>query len=112
MRYSRMITLAAVAGAVLLATPAGAQRQKARCEDAVAAEIAQLQIDPARIGSISYTAQKSGGGDDGNARTSRILGWIDLNDCTGQLVMDMTPRCVFKQAYTTDECTVEGLSSC
>lgn len=106
------IALAAVAGAFLLATPAHAQRQKERCEDAVAAEIARLQVDPGRIGSISYRAQKSGGGDDGRERTSRILAWIDLNDCTGQLVMDLSPRCVFKQAYTTDECIVDGVSNC
>jgi len=112
MQNSRTIALAAIAGVILLSSAADAQRRDNRCSEATAAEIARLQIDPARIGAISYRAQRKSGGDDGGNRTTRVLAWVDLVDCTGNLVIDLTPSCIFKQAYTTDECTVEGLSSC
>ena len=108
----KTIALAAIAGAILFSSGADAQRRGERCSQATEAEIARLQIDPARVGAISYRAQKTSGGESGGNRTSRILAWVDLVDCTGKLVIDLSPSCVFKQAYTTDDCTVEGLSSC
>ena len=110
MLISRTVAVMTFAGAILLPAAAGAADRGSRCEEATRAEIGKLPIDPARVGAISYKAQRYSNRD-GNTSVTRILAWVDLVDCTGKLVIDLTPGCGFKQAYTTDECTVEGLSS-
>ena len=41
----------------------------------------------------------------------RMLVWVDLQSCTGKLVIELTPRCRVKQAFTTESCVVPGLAA-
>lgn len=77
------------------------------CERTVAAELERLQIAPERVQDIVYQRR---------IRTSRngahVVGyeaWVDLSDCRGSLVIDMSRRCRVKQVYTRGECRVLGV---
>ena len=107
-RIRSTVALAALAAATLSALPAHASGRHDRCEPAVEEELGRLQVDPGRVGGISLQVRSYNNRED-NTRVSGILGWVDLTDCTGRLVVDMTPRCRVKQSYTTGSCTVSGV---
>ena len=103
-----MTALAALAAAILLTAPAEAASRHNRCEPEVQGELARLQVDPARVGDISYQVRRYSNRND-NSRVQGILGWVDLTDCAGRLVVDMSPRCRVKQTYTRGACTIPGV---
>jgi hypothetical protein len=110
MRISQNLALGAVAAAIILAPPADAAGRRDQCRAAIEEEVTRLPVDPANVGEISIQVNKNTSRE-GNTRIQRVLGWVDLLDCTGKLVIEVSPRCRFKQAYTTDECAVSGLSN-
>lgn len=110
MRISETIALAALAGTIVLAAPSKADGRGSRCEPSVNGEIDRLQVDPATVGATSYQVRTHVNRRD-QTRTDRILAWVDLESCTGKLVIELSPRCRVKQAYTTGACTVPGLSN-
>ncbi len=57
------------------------------------------------------TPPPAGNGED-NSRVTKVLGWVDLADCQGYLVVDMTPRCRVRQVFTEGACAVPGVPSC
>ncbi len=107
-RIIPIVAGAALAVATLLAMPALASGRHDRCEPAVDEEISRLPVDPERVGAISLQVRSYNNRQD-NTRVSGILGWVELRDCRGRLVVDMTPRCRVKQSYTTGSCTVPGV---
>ena len=102
------LTVAALAAATLAADPAQASGRYDRCEPVVEQELSRLQVDPARIGDISLQVRSYNNRED-NTRITGILGWVELRDCAGRLVVDMTPRCRVRQSYTRGACTVPGV---
>lgn len=106
MRTPRSIGLWAIA--VALAAPADAAGRRDRCEPAVNGEIERLRVDTGDIGGISYQV-RTHETNRGNTRTDRILAWVDLKSCTGKLVIELSPNCRVKQAYTTFACSVPGV---
>ena len=102
--------LAAIAATLATQAPAEAGSRGERCEPTVQEQLTQLQLSPDQVGGISYQVKRYTSRNDTD-RVTGILAWIELQGCNGKLVIDMSSRCRFKQAYTTDECTVEGLSN-
>lgn len=102
--------LAAIAAALATQAPAEAGNRGERCEPVVQEQLAQLQLTPDQVGAISYQAKRYTNRNDSDRVTS-ILAWIELQGCNGKLVIDMSPRCRFKQAYTTEDCSVPGLEA-
>lgn len=101
-------TIAFVALAITLATPADAAGRGSRCEPAVQGELDRLQVDRDAVGAISYQV-RSHENRRGNSSVDRVLAWVDLQNCTGKLVIELSPRCRVKQAYTTNSCAVTGV---
>ncbi len=102
--------LAAIAAAVATQVPAEASNRSERCAPVVQEQLAQLQLGPDQVGDISYQVKRYTSRNDTD-RVTGVLAWVELRGCNGKLVIDMSSRCRFKQAYTTDECSVEGLSN-
>ncbi len=100
--------LAALSATAVLAAPAEASSRYDRCEPVVENELTRLQIDPGRVGDISLQVRSYNNRND-DTRVQGILGWVNLNDCTGRLVVDMSRHCRVKQSYTTGSCTVPGV---
>lgn len=109
MRIYRTILLAAFTGALLTA-PTGAFGRDNRCDPVVRGELDRLQVDPATVGAISYQV-RTHENSRGDTYVDRMLAWVDLQNCVGKLVIELSPRCRVKQAYTTDSCTVPGLAA-
>ena len=100
---SKTLLLAVLVGGI--SGPAHAEP----CENAVAAQLEQLQIAPAEVAGITYQRR---------IRTSRngahVVGyeaWVDLAACRGSLVVDFGRRCRIKQLYTRGECRVPGVAA-
>ncbi|USG63027.1 hypothetical protein NBZ79_08550 [Sneathiella marina] len=75
------------------------------CEPEFKIELDKLEIPEERIKN-SYTIdiyETSG------SRVSRVEGWVDFNDCKGNLVVKFDRSCLFDNSYTTTECTVPGV---
>jgi len=105
----RATAFAAIAAAVATQVPAEAANRGDRCAPVVQEQLAQLQLSPDQVGAISYQVKRYTSRNDSD-RVTGILAWVELQGCIGKLVIEMSSRCRFKQAYTTDECSVEGLS--
>ena len=82
-----------------------------RCAAAVDGEIERLGLDDSRIAGIAYIRHSYSNSED-NSRVTKVLGWVDLADCQGYLVVDMTPRCRVRQVFTQGACAVPGVPSC
>ena len=108
MRILGTILLTVVTG-VLLTTPAGSGRT-GRCDPAVSGELDRLQVDPAGIAGISYQV-RTHENSRGDTYVDRILAWVDLRSCVGKLVIELSPRCRVKQAFTTHACAVPGVAA-
>lgn len=109
MRILGTILLTVVTG-VLLAAPAGATGRVSRCDPAVSGELDRLQVDPATVAGISYQV-RTHENSRGDTYVDRILAWVDLQSCVGKLVIELSPRCRVKQAFTTHACTVPGVAA-
>ncbi len=103
-------TVSLMALAVLLAVPADASSRQGRCEPVVEQEVSRLQVDPGRVGAISIQVRRHENRQ-GNSRIQGVLGWVELTDCAGRLVVDMARNCRVKQVYTRGECTVPGVAA-
>ncbi len=107
MRIFAPAILTTLAVAILAAAPALPAGRHDRCETAVEEVLARLRIDPALVGAISLQVRSHDNRDD-NTRVNGIRGWVELRDCAGRLVLDMSPRCRVMQFYTRGGCTVPG----
>ncbi len=96
--------------AIGMAATAEAASRGGRCDPVVQEELDRLQVDPATVGAISYQI-RTHENSRGHSRVNRVLAWVDLQSCTGKLVIELSARCRVKQAYTTDSCTVSGLAA-
>ena len=94
--------------AVLSSTPSEAAR--AYCERTVAERLDRLNVERSEVRGIFYDAQRHGGRD--NDRVVRILAWVSLQSCKGNLVIDMDRDCRVRQVYTRYECEVPGIPHC
>ena len=100
--------LAVLAMAGLLAGPAQASGRDADCRPTVDSELARLQVAADRVAGISLQERRYSNRND-NSRLQGVLGWVDLRDCDGRLVVDMAPGCRVKQVYTNGQCAVPGV---
>lgn len=82
----------------------------ARCEPQIRDEIARLGAAErvAEIGSV--TPRRFGGGGANEGEVADYTAWIRLSDCSGHLVVRLTPTCRARSAYTTRDCHVDGVS--
>ena len=110
MKTAATAVLTALTAITMLAGPAQAAGRYDRCEPVVESELERLQVDPGRVGGISLQVRTYNNRED-DSRVQGILGWVDLNDCAGRLVVDMTPQCRVKQTYTTGACSIPGVPS-
>ena len=108
MRISASIVSAAFAAA--LAANAAAAGRASHCEPAVQAALDGLQIDPADIAGISYQV-RTHENRRGDTYVDRLLAWVDLRNCVGRLVVELSPACRVKQAFTIASCAVPGLTA-
>ena len=108
MRTISIAILTALAAATLPAAPSQASGRVDRCTPAVEEELSRLQVGADRVGAISLQIRSHNDRDD-DTRVIGVLGWVELTDCRGRLVVDMTPRCRVKQSYTTGACSVPGV---
>ncbi len=92
--------------AVLSSTPSEAAYTY--CERTVAERLDRLNVDRSDVRWIFYDAQQRHGGRD-NDRVVRILAWVSLQSCKGNLVIDMDPDCRVRQVYTRNKCEVPGI---
>ena len=102
-----VVTLS-LALAILSSTPSEAAR--AYCERTVAERLDRLNVDRSDVRGIFYDAQRHRGRD--NDRVVRILAWVSLKSCKGNLVIDMDRHCRVRQVYTRYECEVPGVPHC
>ncbi len=82
-----------------------------RCAAAVDGEIERLGLAESQIADIAYSRHSYNNRQD-NRRVTRVQGWVDLADCEGYLVIDMTPRCRVRQVFTQGTCTMAGVPGC
>ena len=80
-----------------------------QCEDAVSELLATLDIGPTSVESIAYVPELAGG----RSGTSLVgvVAWVDLEACSGSVVIEMNLRCRVKDVYTHGECRVPGLTA-
>ncbi len=90
--------------AVLSSTPSEAAR--AYCERTVAERLERLNVDRSDVRGIYYEAKRHGGRD--NDRVVRILAWVSLQSCKGNLVIVLDPHCRVRQVYGRGECSLGG----
>ncbi len=102
--------LVLVIAAAATAVQAGDGRTD-RCAAVVAGEIERLGLAESRIADIAYSRHSYNNRQD-NRRVTRVQGWVDLADCEGYLVIDMTPRCRVRQVFTQGTCTMAGVPGC
>lgn len=102
------VPLAALASIIVLATPSNAAGRRERCEPVVSTEIDRLDVDPAIVGD-TYIQVRNREDSRGDTRTTAILAWVDLETCVGKLVIELSPSCRVRQAYTTCTCILPGL---
>ena len=71
--------------------------------------LAMLDIGPTSVASIAYVPELAGG----RSGTSLVgvVAWVDLEACSGSVVIEMNRRCRVKDAYTHGECRVPGLAA-
>ena len=84
----------------LLTTPAEAAG--ASCERTVAERLDRLNVDRSDVRGIFYDAQRHGGRD--NDRVVRILAWVSLQSCKGNLVIELDRHCRVRQVFSRGEC--------
>ncbi len=106
-RLALALFVAAMAAAAAPVFGAGADR----CAAAVDGEIERLGLGDSRIAGIAYSRHSYSNRED-NRRVTSVQGWVDLADCQGYLVVDMTPRCRVRQVFTQGACAVPGVPSC
>ncbi len=90
--------------AVLSSTPSEAGL--AYCERTVTERLDRLNVDRSDVRGISYHAQRAGGRE--SDRVVRILAWVSLQSCKGNLVIDMDRHCRVRQVYGRGECSLGG----
>ncbi len=90
--------------AVLSSTPSEAAR--AYCERKVAERLDRLNVDRSDVRGIFYDAKRHRRGD--NDRLVRILVWVSLQSCKGNLVIVLDPHCRIRQVYGRGECSLGG----
>ena len=104
-RLGMLFTIAAVAAALVVPSPADARRiDEARAK--VDRVIAELAIDRSRIRSVYLAPDVQGPRSHG---AQSYTGWIAFNDCNGNLAITMTPTSHVSTMYTTGDCQVPGV---
>ena len=103
------LSIFAVALALGLMTITATSASAARIDEArvsVEAALDQLGVDRTQIISV-YLAPNL---DNGSARPpASYTGWISLNDCTGNLVIQLHRSAAVRAIYTTGDCVVSGV---
>ncbi len=89
-----------------LAVHWASEAARAYCERTVTERLDRLNVDRSDVRAISYRAQRSGGRE--NDKVVRILAWVSLQFCKGNLVIDLDPHCRFRQVYGRGECSLGG----
>lgn len=77
------------------------------CDAAVETALSEAGVEPSRVRSV-YTSPKLDHGRTG----TRVLGlevWVRLADCSGAVVLELTPACALEQVYSRGECQVPGI---
>jgi hypothetical protein len=103
----RSVVTLGLALAVLSGTPAEAAR--AYCERTVAERLDGLNVDRSDVRWIYYDAQRHIGRD--NDRVVRILAWVSLKSCKGNVVIELDRYCRVRQVYGRGECSLGGALS-
>ncbi len=71
----------------------------------MAERLDRLNVDRSDVRGIFYHAQRSGRD---NERVTRILAWVSLQSCKGNLVIVLDPHCRVRQVYGRGECSLGG----
>ena len=95
-----------IAGLFALAAVAAVTAQaETLCESEITAKLTQLKVDPASVGSIyAYEMRSREGG------TTGVMGWVGLNGCRGNVVLNIGRGCRVFDVYTRGQCMVSGVS--
>ncbi len=108
------IGLAALA--VLISTPAAAQKEKViggqrECTAAVKERLSRMGVNPNDVRSISIATRRRatrGGSKKGLGRSSATSegfdGWVRLKSCSGHLVVNLDRECRATRAYARGDC--------
>jgi hypothetical protein len=95
--------------AVLLPSPLQAA-DSTRCADKIDSHLASLPLAPDAVQSIRII-EKVNISDDFGPEILGVDAWVQLNSCSGWLVINMTAKCFVRQSYTRGDCRVGGLSN-
>ena len=108
----RLRALAPITALVLAATTHEAQSsgRHDQCEAPVDEALVSLGVEASRVEDISIQIRSYNNRQD-ESRINGILAWVRLTDCSGHLVIDMTPKCRVKQSYTRGDCSVAGVAA-
>lgn len=79
------------------------------CTQAIDATLAELPLGNDGVKSIRIIERVNI--DDFGPEIFGVDAWVRLKSCSGWLVMNMTPECFLRQAYTRGDCRVDGLTS-
>ncbi len=107
-----VIAATVVLGVVLAGPSAFAGGRYDKCEDTVAERLAGLGIAETDIAGITYVPEQGGA-----SRTTRggavggVKAWVDLESCTGSVVVHLNAQCRVKQTWTSGECRLPGLKN-
>jgi len=100
--------LPALVAVMLLGFSALAAADPHRCGKQAVARMAQLDVPESEIKKIVFSEVRE---DD---RSNRLLGydaWVELKQCRGSVVINMSRDCEIKQTYTRGACKITGLKS-
>lgn len=113
MRPSPVRTAALLPPATLLALvllPAATlAADSKRCAAEVDRHLAELPLAPDDVKSTRIIERVNL--EDFGPEIFGVDAWVRLNDCSGWLVINMTPACFERQTYTRGDCRVEGVPS-
>ena len=78
-----------------------------QCARKVKTQLAALPLAANDVSSVRLI-QQINVADDG-PDISGVDAWVQLNSCSGWLIINMTTACYVRQTYTRGDCRVEGL---
>ncbi len=68
----------------------------------MAERLHRLNVDSSDVRGIFYEARSSGGRD--NGQVVRILAWVSLQSCKGNLVIELDRYCRVRKVFSRGEC--------
>ena len=88
----------------LSAAPHIPEEARELCEARVSERLDRFNVDRSDIRGTFYDAQRITSRS--RIRVIRILAWVSLNSCKGNVIVDLSSHCTVRGTYTRGDCTL------